>query len=87
MQAAPVLLPVEIDREKRIQVPPVVGDFRAAHPLAVHREVEAPAAGAVRVIEGDASFVQPDLEHTCLKPDLQPTAGHDECAFRHHEPP
>ena len=69
---------VQVDRQERIEVAPVVGDLPAGHALAVHRQVEAAAARAVGVIEREAGFIEPDLQHAGLEADLQAAACEDQ---------
>src|SRR5919202_4940842 len=76
-----VVFPVKIHADDRREVAPDVGDLGAAHPLAVHREVEGTAARPVSVVEGQAGLVKPNLQHPRLEGNLNAAPGQDQRAL------
>ena len=71
---------LERGQVERAGVPPVVCDPSARQAGLELGEVEAAAARAVGMIEGETGLVEKDLEDAGLVADLHPAAGEDQRA-------
>src|SRR5688572_31457584 len=69
---------IEADACARIQIAPIVRDLKTGHSLTHHREIEDAAAGCINVIECQPGFIEPHLQCTRLKRDLDAAAGENQ---------